>query len=258
MLWIHAPHHATAIDPRPVPLLAAAWREAGPLLRVAGAALALSLIDLGTMVALRAHYLRVNGVETNGLLQAALALSQQVGSLFYAYLASYAFGKINAVAAAEGVAGVRAYTRRQWTPLMGLAVVAVGLAVVTASPLLHIFYSSRFDAARPLMAFALFGEMGRVATQAAALGSLAVGGTGLWFAIGITQPITLAAAYWWFARADAGAASLPLAYATAGWITLAVALLLLSRKGVTLHGRGLVLAAFAFAALGLVAHWVAR
>jgi hypothetical protein len=257
MVAVNAPAHSHAIWPRPAPLLASAWREAGPLLRVAGAALVLTLIDLGTMVVLRAHYLRANGIEANGLLQAALALSQQVGAVFYAYLAGYAFGKVNAIATSEGVAGVQAYTRRQWTPLIGLAILCAGASMVSASPLLHVFYSSRFDAARPLMAYSLFGEMGRVSVQAVGLGALAVGGTGLWFAIGITQPIALAAAYWWFARAGAGASSLPLAYATTGWITLAVALLLLARKGVTLHGRGLALAAFAFVALGLLARWVA-
>jgi hypothetical protein len=257
MALVNAPAHRGAIWPRPRPLAAVAWREAGPLLGVAGAALALSLLDLGTMVALRAHFLRANGVDANGLLQAALALSQQVGAVFYAYLSSYAFGKINAVAATEGVAGVRAYTRRQWTPLIGLAALAAAFAIVAAAPLLHLFYSSRFDGARPLMAYSLFGEMGRVAVQTVGLGALAVGGTRLWFAIGVTQPIALAGAYLFFARAGTGAASLPYAYATAGWVSLAVALILLARKGITLHGRGLALAAFAFLALGALARVVA-
>ncbi|HEY6573033.1 MAG TPA: hypothetical protein VI198_06905, partial [Candidatus Eisenbacteria bacterium] len=55
MLLAHAPAHAAALWPRPKPLLAIAFREARPLLAVAGAALALSLIDLGTMVALRSN-----------------------------------------------------------------------------------------------------------------------------------------------------------------------------------------------------------
>lgn len=256
MLVAHAPAHAAALWPRPRPLLAIAFREARPLLAVAGAALALSLIDLGTMVALRAHYLRANGVEANGLLQAALALAQQVGAIFYAYLGGYAFGKINAVAAVEGTAGVTAYTRRQWTPLLLLAFLALGVSIVAASPLLRLLYSDRFDAARPLMAFTLWGEMGRVAVQAVGLGALAVGGTRLWFAIGITQPLALAAAYVWFSHGGGGAESLPLAYASGGWITLLVALALLARRGVTLHGRGLALIALAFAALALLVRLV--
>lgn len=257
MLWAHAPAHAGAIAPRPSSLIAIAWREAGPLLRVASAALALSLLDLGTMLALRAHFLRVNGVEANGLLQAALALSQQVGAIFYAYLAGYAFGKVSAIAATEGTPGVRAYTRRQWAPLMGLATLAVGISVVAASPLLRILYSSRFDAAQPLMAYALYGEMGRVAFQAIGLGALLVGGTGLWFAIGLAQPVALAAAYVALARAGAGPSSLPLAYAVAGWVSFLTALVLLSRRGVTLHPRGLALTGAAFAAIGLLVRWVA-
>ena len=257
MLVAHAPAHAAAIWPRPRPLLAIAFREARPLLAVAGAALGLGLFDLGTMVALRAHYLRANGVEANGLLQAALALSQQVGAIFYAYLAGYAFGKINAVAAVEGTAGVTAYTRRQWTPLLLLAFTAIGIAIVAAAPLLRLLYSDRFDAARPLMALTLGGEMGRVAVQAVGLGALAVGGTRLWLAIGVTQPLALAAAYVWFARGGAGMESLPLAYAAASSINLVVALVLLARRGVTLHARGVALLVVVFTLLALLVRAVA-
>ena len=254
MLVAHAPAHASALWPRPRPLLAIAFHEARPLLTVAAAALALSLIDLGTMVTLRSHYLRANGVEANGLLQAALALSQQVGAIFYAYLGGYAFGKINAIAAAEGPVGVTAYTRRQWTPLLLLAFVAIALSVVAASPLLRLLYSDRFDAAQPLMALTLGGELGRVVIQAVGLGALVVGGTRLWFAIGITQPVALVAAYAWFSRGGAGVESLPLAYAAASWINALVALVLMGRHGVTLHARGLALLLLAFAALALVVH----
>ena len=256
MLVAHAPAHAAALWPRPRPLLATAFREARPLLTVAGAALALSLIDLGTMVTLRSHYLRANGVEANGLLQAALALSQQVGAIFYAYLGGYAFGKINAIASAEGTAGVTAYTRRQWTPLLLLAFAAISISVVAASPLLRLLYSDRFDAARPLMALTLGGELGRVVVQAVALGALAAGGTRLWFSIGVTQAVALAAAYAWFSRAGAGVESLPLAYAVASWINATVAIVLMARSGVTLHARGFVLLLLAFAALALVVRGV--
>lgn len=257
MLVAHAPAHAAALWPRPRRLLATAFREARPLLAVAAAALALSLIDLGTIVTLRSHYLRANGVEANGLLQAALALSQQVGAVFYAYLAGYGFGKINAIAASEGTAGVAAYTRRQWTPLLALAFAAIALSVVAASPLLRLLYSDRFDAARPLMALTLGGELGRVVVQAVGLGALAVGGTRLWFSIGVTQAVALAAAYAWFSHTGAGAESLPLAYAAASWINAAVAIVLMARHGVTLHARGFVLLLLAFAALALVVRAVA-
>ena len=206
---------------------------------------------------LRANYLRVHGLEANGLLQAALALSQQAGAVFYTYLAGYAFGKVNAIAAAEGTAGVASYTRRQWTPLMALAVLALGFAIVAASPLLRVLYSSRFDPAQPLMAYALFGELGRVAVQALALGALAVGGTRLWFTIGIVQPVSLALAYVALAAAGVGVTSLPLAYAASGWITFAVALVRMARRGVTLDARGLALAGAAFVGLGLLARWIA-
>ena len=125
--------------------------DARRLLGVGTAALFQSLLDLGTMLALRAHYVRAYGVEANGLLQAALALSQLLGAVFYAYLASYAFGKISAATAAGGVDAARTYTQRQWKPLLLLATVAIAIAMVGASPLLHLLYSTRFDGARPLM-----------------------------------------------------------------------------------------------------------
>lgn len=256
VLWFHARRHRDAIVPLPRPFVASALREAGPLLRVGGAALALGLLDLGAMVALRSHYLRAHGVDANGLLQAAIALSQQAGAGFYAYFAGYAFGKINAVHGAEGASGVRAYTRRQWTPLLALAFLGVAIAMVAAGPLLHLLYSSRFDAARPLMAFALWGEAGRIATQALVLGALAVGGTALWFAVGIVQPIALVAAYAWFSANGAGTSSLPLAYAAAGWITFAGAAVMMARRGVTLDGRGLVVTATGFVALAFLVRYV--
>jgi O-antigen/teichoic acid export membrane protein len=258
MLIARAPRHVAALWPRPLPFLATVWRESGPLLAVAGAALALNLIDLGTMVGLRAHYLRTLGVDANGLFQAAVAVSQQVGAVFYAYLGSYAFGKVNAVAAVEGTAGVKAYTRRQWLPLLGLAVLAVAASMTLAAPLLHLLYSERFDAARPLLAYSLFGEFGRVAAQTIGIGALAVGGTRLWFSIGVTQPVGMAAFYAWFLSRGADAESLPLAYAAAGWCSFAAALLLLARRGVTLDGRGHLLVVVSFAVLATLARFLAR
>jgi hypothetical protein len=203
------------------------------------------------MLALRAHNLRAHGVEANGLLQAAIALSQQAGAVFYAYLSAYAFGKINAIAAADGVAGVRAYTRRQWAPLLGLTFLALAAAMVAAGPLLHLLYSTRFDAAAPWMAYALWGEAGRVAAQTVALGALAVGGARLWFRIGIAQPAALALGYAVFTGNGAGAAALPMAYAAGGWATFAVAALVMARRGVGLDARSVAIAAAGAAALGL-------
>jgi O-antigen/teichoic acid export membrane protein len=211
-------------------------REARALLGVAGAALVLSLLDLGTLLAIRSSYLRANGVAANGLLQAALALSQQVGSVFYAYLARYAFGKVSA-AAADGGEGVGAYTRRQWTPLLLVATLAIGFTMAAAAPLLHLLYSSRFDPARPMMAYTLFGEFCRVAVQAWALGALPLAGTGLWFAIGVSQPLSVAALYALFASRGVGEMSLPYAYASAGLVTLLVAIVGMRSRGVSMGKR---------------------
>jgi Na+-driven multidrug efflux pump len=247
---VHRRRHPEALAPRPHRLFDA--REARALLSVSGAALLLPLADQGTLLALRAHFLRVHGVAANGLLQAALALSQQVGALFYAYLASYAFGKISGAAAAYGGAGVEAYTRRQWTPIVLLAALTFAVAIVGASPLLHLLYSSRFDPARRMMACALFGEFGRVCLQTVALGSLPLGGTGLWLRVGIVQPIALAAGYAVFVTAGAGELTLPLAYASAGVITFVAGTWMMSRAGVRLDPRRLAIAAAAYAALALL------
>jgi Na+-driven multidrug efflux pump len=247
LLVAHGRRHPVAFHPRPRPALDPP--EAKALLSVAGAALVLPLLDQGTLLALRAHFLRENGVAANGLLQAALALSQQVGALFYAYLASYAFGKISG---AGGPDGIRSYTRRQWAPLIALAALAVALAMVAAAPLLRILYSSRFDPARPMMAFALFGEFGRVCLQACALGSLPLGGTRLWVRIGVVQPVALAAAYALFAASGSGPLSLPRAYAAAGVFTFATGALLMARAGLSLGGRNLALAGGAYAGLAVL------
>jgi Na+-driven multidrug efflux pump len=206
--------------------------DARRLLSVGTAALFQSLLDLGTMLALRAHYVRAYGVEANGLLQAALALSQLLGAVFYAYLASYAFGKISAATAAGGVDAARAYTQRQWKPLLLLATIAIAVAMVAASPLLHLLYSTRFDGARPLMTWTLLGEFGRIAALTWSVGSLPVGGRRLWVGIGVTSPIAIALGYMAFTHAGAGAMSLAYAYATGGGILFLVAVTRMARAGV--------------------------
>jgi len=247
---VHRRRHPETFSPRPRPAFDAT--EAKALLSVSGAALLLPLADQGTLLALRAHFLRVHGVAANGLLQAAIALSQQVGALFYAYLASYAFGKISGAAAAYGRDGVETYTRRHWTPLVLLAAAVFAIAIVGASPLLHLLYSSRFDPARRMMACALFGEFGRVCLQVVALGALPLGGSGLWLRVGIVQPVAMAVGYGVFVALGVGDLTLPLAYACAGVVTFVAGALMMARAGVRLDARRLLIAGVAYAGLALL------
>lgn len=256
--------YAPLFAPPPRPIFDG--REAKTLLGIAGASLFLLLSDLGVMLTLRSHYVRANGIDSNGLLQAALALSQQVGSIFYAYLSSYAFGKVTAAAAAGGVTAglsgsvgaISLYTRRQWTPLLLLAVAVTAFSMIAATPLLHILYSSRFDPARSMMAYTLFGEFCRIAAQALAIGALPLGGARLPLAIGVTQPAALAAGYAFFCWRGADMLSLPYAYAAAGVVTLGAAIAWMGRAGVRLRARELGALIGGLALLGFIATWVAR
>jgi O-antigen/teichoic acid export membrane protein len=223
------------------------------LLRVGLAALTLALLDQGTLLALRAHYLRVNGIPANGLLQAALALAQQVSGAFMVYLAGYAFGRISG---AGDAAGIRDYTRRHWVPLVALAVAAFALAMLLASPLIALFYSDRFAPARPLMAWALFAEFCRVMTQVWGLGALPLGGLRVWMPIGIAGPAAFVPAYASLAPV-AGPLALPYAAVIAAVAQLAVTGVLMSRRGVTLRAGDGVLLAVALAGLALLARTVA-
>ncbi len=216
------------------------------LLTVAGAGLASALVEQGTLLTIRSHYVRVNGVEANGYLQAGLAISQQVGSLFYAYLASYAFGKISGVAGADGM---RAYTRKHWAPIMLLAAAALLATRFGAGSLLHILYSHRFDPAQPLMAWALVGEFGRIGLVTWALGALPLGGAKLWFPISLVFPGTLAISYAAFVVSGAGPLSMPKAYAVAGISAACVGGAIMSRRGVTLGVRDVLVFAVGAAAL---------
>jgi len=254
-LYFHRREYAPAILPVPRPSLTPEQTRA--LLGVATAGLLASLVEQGTLLGLRSNYLRWNGVAANGLLQAALALSQQVGALFYAYLASYAFGKISGIQGSQGASGTRDYTRRHWAPLILAAAAAFAVAMVAASPLLRLLYSHRFDPARPLMAWTLFGEFGRVALQTWALGALPLGGMRLWLPISLSFPASLAASYVVFAATGAGMQSLPRAYAAASFFSLATAGLLMSRRGISLSARDLACLLAAGAALFALARWVA-
>ncbi len=230
------------------------------LLGVGAATLLLALTDQGTLLVLRAHYVHENGVAANGLLQAALALAQLVGALFYGYLASYAFGTISAAAGKthDAAAAVRAYTRRQWAPLLALAALCLALAMIGAAPLLRLLYSSRFDAARPLLAWTLLGEFGRIGMQVWMLGALPLGGVRLYAPIALSYPATLAAAYAAFHAAGAGEQSLPKAYAAAGLVSLLVAGAMMSRRGVTLGARELGAVLLGGAVLCALAAWTLR
>lgn len=252
-LYLHRRAYASVMLAPPRPWLTRGLSRS--LLTVAGAGLLSALIEQGTLLALRAHYIRLNGVASNGLLQAALALSQQVGALFYTYLGSYAFGKISGV---DGVTGTRDYTRRQWIPLMLLAALALGFTMLAATPLLRLLYSHRFDPAQPLMAWALVGEFGRVGLQAWALGSLPLGGARLWFPISLFFPVSLALTCAVFTATGAGLLSLPRAYAFAGLFAACAGGALMSRRGVTLAPRDIAVFLGGAAFLVLLATWVGR
>ena len=219
------------------------------LLTVSGAGLLSALIEQGTLLGLRSHYVRANGVAANGFLQAGIAISQQVGSLFYAYLTSYAFGKIAGIAGVSGVEGARSYTRKHWTPVLLLAAGAMVATRLGAAPLLRLLYSHRFDPAQPLMAWALVGEFGRIGLMAWSLSSLPLGGARLWFPISLVFPVTLAASYAIFIALGSGPLSLPKAYATAGLASACVGGMIMWRRGVTLGARDLMVFAAGAAAL---------
>jgi Na+-driven multidrug efflux pump len=247
-LALHRRTYAPVLAPPREPALTPGLGRS--LLTVAGAGLLSSLAEQGTFLAVRSHYVRANGIEANGFLQAGLAISQQVGSLFYAYLASYAFGKISGAAGAEGT---RAYTRKHWTPIILLAAVALIAARLGATPLLHLLYSHRFDPAEPLLAWALVGEFGRIGLMTWALGSLPLGGARLWFPISLVFPVTLAIVYALFAASGAGLLSMPKAYASAGLAAACVCGMVMSRRGVTLGARDIAVFAGGAAALILLA-----
>lgn len=256
VLWVRRDALRALATPRPSPVIERG--EAGSLLKVGLAALVLSLLDTGVLLGLRAHYLKAYGAEWNGLLQAALALSQQVGAVFYAYYSGYAFGKVSAAAASGGADAVRTYTVRQWRPITLLGAAAVAFAMLASTPLLHLLYSHRFDAARPLMAMALFGEFCRIAAHAWALGSLPLGGRSLWVRIGLAQPTALAAAYGVFTASGARELALPYAYAAAGVATLLVAMTAMGARGVRPRVGDVAWILVAVAALGALASWSVR
>jgi hypothetical protein len=180
---------------------------------------------------------RTHGVEANGYLQAGLAISQQVGALFYAYLSSYAFGKISGQA---GAAGMRDYTRKHWSAVLLVAAGALALTSIAAGPLLRLLYSHRFDPAQPLMAWALAGEFGRITLMTWALASLPLGGVRLWLPLSLIFPTLLVVAYVALVAAGVGPTCMPKAYAISGLCSALVVGGVMSRRGITLGARELL------------------
>lgn len=250
-LFVHRGAYRRAFAPAPTPRFDRA--RAGTMLKVAGTALAMSLVDLGTLLSLRTHFAHAEGLPANGLFQSALSLSQQGGALFYAYLGSYAFGKISG---AEGVAGIRHYTQRQAPPFIGVAVLCFGGAMVLSRPLIHLLYSPAFDAARPMMAWTLYGEFAKVAMQAWMFGALPLGGVRLFFPLGISYPVAMAAGYGVARALGLGTMSLAAAYAFAGTVSLAIAAAVMTARGVPLTRQGFAIAAGGLAALFALAWMV--
>jgi hypothetical protein len=240
-------HALLLVRPRERALTA---RLARDLLTVASSALAAALAEQGVFLAIRSHYVRTFGVEANGFLQAGLGISQQVGSLFYAYLASYAFGKISGAA---GAAGTRAYTRKHWGAIMLLAALALILTSFGAGSLLRLLYSHRFDPAQPLMAWALVGEYGRIGLLTWGLGSLPLGGPRLWLPLALLFPVSLGLCYGICIASGAGILSMPKAYAAAGLVAAVLVGAVMSRRGVTLRWQDLALFALGAAALVFLA-----
>ncbi len=252
-LWRHRRDYA-GVFPRPADQRIDR-AEGGALVKVALAGLVLSLVDQGTLLALRAHYVRVAGIAANGLLQASLGLSQQLGNVVYAYVASYAFGRVSGLRSA---AEVREYTRRQWLPLVGLGLAGCVALGLLGTPLLHLLYSSRFDPARPMLVWMLVGEFGRVGVQVWAMGALPLGGVRLWVPVGVSAAIGLAAGYAVATAAGAGVLALPIAYAISGGTALVTTAALMSARGVTLRARDLALVAAGYAVLLAIARAFGR
>ncbi len=247
LAW-HWRSYRTAFRPAPVPRFDRT--EAGAMLKVAMAALVMSLLDQGVMLAVRTHFARTMGLAENGLFQAAFALSQQAGAVFYAYLSSYAFGRISG---AGGIEGVRAYTQRQWSAIMTVAALAFAVAMLIATPLIHLLFSRQFDPARPMLLWTLFGEFAKVGMQAWMIGALPLGGVRLFFPLGISYVLAFAAGYAGALALGLGAMSLAAAYAFAGAFALLLSGVVMTVRGVPLTPRGLVLLLGALAGLALLA-----
>jgi Na+-driven multidrug efflux pump len=225
------------------------------LLRIGAAGLLLALVDQGVMLVARAHLVRTAGVEANGLLQAGLAFSQQVGGVFYVYLTNYVLGRVSQL---EGAAAVRDYTRRHWRPLIGLAALAFAAALLFADPFLRLFYSDRFAAARPLAAWLLLGEYAKVVAQCWVISALPLGGLRLWLPLVLSFPLGLGVAYAVLSAVGAGSMALPWAYACAGVVNFIAVAIQMSRAGVTLRASDLALLLAASLPVGVLVFAITR
>jgi O-antigen/teichoic acid export membrane protein len=249
-LWARRRVHRDALTPA-LPLFDPA--TARTLLGVGIAALALAILEQGALLGLRVHYLSIHGIASNGLLQAALSLAQNLTGIFLAYLAAYAFGRISRVA---DTISVRDYTRRHWMPLVALIAAGSALTMVLATPLLRLFYTDGFTAARPLLAWVLFAEFCRVVTHVWALGAVPLGALRTWVAIGVAGPMGFIITYAFIAPIG-DTLSLPHAAAAGGLVQLSFAAVLMSRRGVTLRRADLAVLLGALAGLGWLAHTIA-
>lgn len=254
VLLVHRADYVPPLRPRPRPLIDRSAARA--MLAIGAGSLALALADQGVMLALRAHLVRAHGLEVNGYAQAALALSQQVGGVFYVYLASYAFGRLSGLGTP---AAMRDFTRTVGPPLVGLAAVAIVVAMAAGGMLLRLFYSERFEPADALLRWMLVGEFARVAMQTWALAALPIGGVRLWLPIMLSSPLVMVLAYGALHIGGAGALALPGAYAAAGLGSLGVAAWAMSRHGVAPRPRDAALLAAALVALAALAWaWTPR
>lgn len=243
-LLVHRRDYAPLLGKPPRPLVD---RDiARGLLGIGSAALTLAVVDQGTLLLARAHYLREHGIAANGLLQAAIAISQQVAAPFYIYFATYAIGRASAAA---DVWAIESYTRKLWTPVLLLAALACAAAMVASGPLLALLYADTFTAARPLMAWSLAGEFVRIAAQTWIIGALPLAGARRWLVIGLITDATLATAYVVLDRAGAGMLSLPFAYGASGVATLAAGMAFMARTGVRPRARDVALVTAGIVAL---------
>ncbi len=247
-LWWHRRDYAPFFFPSPRPRVDAGI--ARRMLNVSLAALALSFLDQGVLMVVRTHFARVQGYDANGLLQAALALSQQVGAVFYSYLSAYAFGKVSGAA---DPAGIGDYTRRQATPLLAVALAGFAVAMLGAIPLLHLLFTNRFDGAAPMLAWMLFGEFAKVGMQLWVFGALPLGGMRLLFPLGATYSIAMLAGYVAATALGLGRMSVAAAYAFAGLTALVVSGVVMSRRGAGFTPRGLLVLGLGLAVLGALA-----
>jgi Na+-driven multidrug efflux pump len=252
-LFVHRRDYAPLLAPAPRPLLDGGLARG--LLGIGAAALTLAFVDQGTLLLMRAHYLREHGIAANGLLQAALAISQQVAAPFYIYFASYAIGRASAAADAWTI---ESYTRKLWTPILLLAALACAVGMIGSGPLLSLLYADTFTAARPLMAWSLAGEFVRIAAQTWIIGALPLAGARRWLVIGLMGEAMLATAYVVLDRLGVRMLSVPLAYGASGVATLVAGMAFMARAGVRPRARDIALVVGGGLALAALAARIAR